>query len=454
MFDVLIRNGEVVDPVEGAYPADIGVKDGRIAALLAPGTQVGTSEEIDATGKHIFPGCIDPHTHMGFKREFHEDVRSESGSAALGGITTFMSFHRHYKSAEPKPYDDLPELIETIEREAHVDMSLHLGILIEAQVNELEKYIEQGISSFKFYMAYRGADGKTVGMINECDDGILFEGFETLGRYPHAVACVHCENTEIIGRRVKKAKEQGLDGLAAWNAARPSFAEAEHVRRAGYFAELAGCNLYYVHIGAKPSLEEGLRHMERYDRLTVETCPHYLTLTEESEIGPLAKVNPPVRKREDLDRIWRGLIDGEIATVGTDHCATSRDQKTGDIWKAAAGFPGMATMLPVVLSEGVHKRGMSLQRAAQVTSYNSARAFNMAPRKGMIRVGSDADLAIVDLKLEKVVDPAALGSASDYSLYEGKSLKGWPVATLLRGKTIARDGKLLGEAGDGRFLRR
>jgi dihydroorotase-like cyclic amidohydrolase len=454
MLDLLIRNGEVVDPVDGVYHADVGILDGKIVSLLEPGTEADADQEIDATGKHVFPGCIDPHTHMGYKRSFADDVRSESGSAAIGGVTTFMSFHRHYQSAEPKPYDDFPELVDTINRESHIDMGLHFGILTEDQVNELEKYINLGVSSFKFYMAYRGADGKTVGMINECDDGILFEGFEKIARHSHAVACVHCENTEIIGRRVRQVKEEGLDGLAAWNAARPSFAEAEHVRRAAYFAELTGCKLYFVHIGAKAGLEEAVLHRERYDRLTIETCPHYLTLTEDSDIGNLAKINPPVRKQDDQDRIWEGLINGEISTVGTDHCCVCRAEKAGSIWDAAAGFPGMATMLPVVLTEGVHKRGMSLQRAAQITSYNSAVAFNMAPRKGTLHVGSDADVAVVDLKLEKVVDPALLGSASDFSLQEGNTLTGWPVLTVLRGKIIVRDGELLGEPGDGEFVRR
>ena len=188
--------------------------------------------------------------------------------------------------------------------------------------------------------------------------------------------------------------------------------------------------------------------------MTIETCPHYLTLTEDSDIGNLAKINPPVRKQDDQDRIWEGLINGEISTVGTDHCCVCRADKAGSIWDAAAGFPGMATMLPVVLTEGVHKRGMSLQRAAQITSYNSAVAFNMAPRKGTLHVGSDADVAVVDLKLEKVVDPALLGSASDFSLQEGNTLTGWPVLTVLRGKIIVRDGELLGEPGDGEFVRR
>lgn len=454
MFDLVLAGGTLVDPALGEYRADIAVRDGRIAAILAPGSSHEAKETVSVAGLHVFPGGIDPHTHIGYAGTFVEDVETESRSAAVGGITTVISFHRHYKSATPKPYDDLPELIAAVEERAHIDMSLHLGILTEEQAAEIEKYIEQGISSFKFYMAYRGEDGKTVGMINEIDDGIMFDSFEVIGRHDHAVACVHCENTDIIGRFVNRAKAAGLDGLVAWNAARPSFAEAEHVRRAGYFAERAGCRLYYVHIGDRDGLEEALLQQERYGGLTIETCIHYLTHTELSKVGNLGKVNPPLRAPEDLERVWEGLIAGEIEVVGTDHCAVSAAQKQGTIWQAAAGFPGMATIFTVMLSEGHHKRGMSLQRIAQVTSQAAAMQFNLYPRKGALCVGSDADLTVIDVEKEKVVRAADLLSVSDFSLYDGMTMKGWPVRTYSRGRLVAVDGKVVGEPGWGRFLRR
>ncbi|MCR8547507.1 amidohydrolase family protein [Salipiger sp. P9] len=451
---MILRNGIVVDPLDGARPADLAISNGVIAAILQPGSEAASRRQIDVSGKYLFPGIIEPHTHIGFLNDFDADVTSESASAAIGGVTTVFSFHRHYKSAEPKPYDDLPELIGAIDAGAHVDMALHLGMLTEDQTGEIEKYIDQGVSSFKFYMAYRGEDGKTVGMINDIDDGVMFDAFTTLGRFDHAVACVHCENTEIIGRRVRAAKAAGRADLAAWNAARPSFAEAEHVRRAGYFAEEAGCNLYYVHIGAQKSVDEAILQKARYDRITIETCPHYLTLTETSALGPMAKVNPPVRAQADQDRIWETVLSGEIETIGTDHCAMPRTRKAGDIWQASPGFPGMATMLPVMLHHGHHKRGMGLQEIAKALSYNAAKAFNLLPRKGALQVGFDADIAVVDLEMEQTVTPEALGSSADFSLQEGEVLKGWPVMTLLRGKLVAEGGRVVGSAGDGAYLAR
>ncbi len=453
-FDLLIRNGRLVDPRGGVTAADVGVREGRIAAVLAPGVPARAGEEIDAGGRPVLPGVIEPHTHLGYRRPFADDVRTETASAALGGVTTVMTFHRHYRSAEPKPYDDFPELVAAVEREAHVDVAFHFGILTEAQLRELPRYLDWGVSSFKFYMAYRGADGRDVGMINECDDGLMLEGFQTLARYPHAVACVHCENTEMIGRYVRAVRAAGRADLAAWNAARPAFAEAENVRRAAYFAELAGCRLYYVHIGARESLAEAMAHRARHPRLLVETCTHYLTHTEDSPAGPLAKVNPPVRTAADVAAMWEGLRTGAIDTVGTDHCATTLAEKQGDIWQAVPGFPGMATSLPVLLSEGVGRRGLSLSDVARVTSYNVARAFNLYPRKGRIQVGADADLVIVDLEQVRTVRAADLGSASDFSLYEGWTLRGWPVTTIVRGQIAARDGALVAKPGTGRFVGR
>ena len=453
-FDLLIRNGHVVDPLGGVVAASVGITGGHIAALLAPDAACRGRDEIDARGRHLFPGVIEPHTHLGYKRAFADDVRTETASAALGGVTTVMTFHRHYQSTAPKPYDDFPELKETVEREAHVDVGFHFGILTEAQLHDLERYIGWGVSSFKFYMAYRGADGRGVGMINECDDGLMLEGFQTLARHPQAVAAVHCENTEVIGRYVRRVKATGRADLAAWNAGRPAFAEAENVRRAAYFAELAGCRLYYVHIGAKVSLDECLASRERYPNLVIETCSHYLTHTEDSPVQTLGKVNPPLRAEADRTAMWDALRRGLIDTVGTDHCATTRAEKQGDIWAATPGFPGMATSLPVLLSEGVRAGHLTLADVARVTSYNVARTFNMYPRKGRIEVGADADIAVVDLTHARKVDASTLASASDFSLYDGWTLTGWPVLTLVRGQVVARDGLVTGRPGFGRYVAR
>ncbi|WP_169945371.1 dihydroorotase family protein [Microbispora sp. H11081] len=450
-FDLVVTGGLLVDPDWGTLPGSLGVKDGRIAAVVSPHQELTADETVDATGLVVMPGVIDPHTHLGYAQSFDADLVTETRSAALGGVTTVLSFYRQYKGAQPAPYDELPELAAAVNRASVVDVGLHFGMLAESQVREIPKYAAAGVTSHKFYMAYRGPDGATVGMVNECDDGLLLEGLRLLGR-EGGVACVHAENTDIVNRSMRQVRESGATGLRAWSDARPAFAEAENIQRVAFLARRAEAPVYLVHIGSRESLDAARRAREEGATVWVETCPHYLTHTYDSPAGPLAKINPPVRSEDDVEAMWEGLIDGTVDTVGTDHCAVPLDRKGADIWAAAAGFPGMATTLPVLLSEGHHKRGMSLTRIAQVLARNSASIFNI-PGKGTLRVGADADLVLCDLGAERVVDHRALGSSSAYSILDGQTLRGWPVRTVLRGRTVAVDGQIVGEPG-GRFLAR
>ena len=450
-FDTVIRDATLVDPRFGPVDGSLAIKDGRIAGLLAPGVAAEAGEVIDAGGLVVLPGVIDPHVHLGYARSFEEDVKSETRSAALGGVTSMISFYRQYHGLQPAPYDELPELVSTIDRVAHVDVGFHLGMLAESQVNQIGDYAAAGVTSHKFYMAYRGADGATVGMVNECNDGLLLDGLRKVADVG-GVACIHAENTDIVNRSMAAVRAAGEDGLRAWSNARPAFAEAENIHRVAYLAEHAGATVYLVHIGSQESLAAARQARAAGGRVHIETCPHYLTHTYDSAVGALAKINPPVRGQEDLEAIWRGLIDGAVDTVGTDHCAVPLEKKEGDIWSAAAAFPGMATTLPVLISEGHHRRGMPLQQIAQVLSGNAASIFGL-PEKGSLRVGADADLVICDLDLEQDVRHENLGSACDYSILEGRRLRGWPVRTLVRGRTVAQEGRLVGEPA-GAFLRR
>ncbi|RNL60809.1 dihydroorotase [Nocardioides marmoriginsengisoli] len=450
-FDVAITGGRLVDPQWGEQQATLAIRDGRIAGIFAPDVPVQAAEVIDATGLAVLPGVIDPHTHFGYAQTFAEDLRSETRSAAVGGVTSILSFYRQYKGADPAPYDELPELISDVDSSSYVDVGLHFGMLAESQVNEIAKYNDLGVSSHKFYMAYRGPDGATVGMVNECDDGLLLEGLAKIAAID-GVACIHAENTDIVNRSMKLVKEAGEEGLRAWSNARPAFAEAENIRRVAFLADHVDATVYLVHIGSQESLDAARYVRDSGSKVWVETCPHYLTHTYDSPVGPMAKINPPVRSAEDVEALWQGLIDGSVDTVGTDHCAVPLANKQTDIWSAAAGFPGMATTLPVLLSEGHHKRGMSLQRVAQVLSGNTASIFNM-PGKGTLRPGADADLVLVDLDLERTVAHEDLDSFCDYSILDGQALRGWPVRTIVRGTTVALDGKVTGEPL-GKFIRR
>jgi dihydropyrimidinase len=271
------------------------------------------------------------------------------------------------------------------------------------------------------------------------------------------VLSVHCENTEVIPIFRDRLRAAGRDDLAAWDEQSPDFLEAENVHRVCYFARKTGCPVNIVHLSSKEALDEARRHRGyRGPPIYVESCPQYLHFTKHSKAGTLAKVNPAPRSDADVEAIWEGVMDGSVNTIGTDHVPRKRETKGGGIWKATAGFPGVATMLPVMMHEGYHKRGVAIERIAAVTSANAARLYNI-PGKGQLTVGFDADFAIVDPELERTVDAAELRSFSDYSPYEGERLKGWPVKTMLRGRVIAEDGTIVvpdQEAAYGRYVGR
>ncbi|MSO99275.1 MAG: dihydroorotase, partial [Rhodospirillaceae bacterium] len=245
----------------------------------------------------------------------------------------------------------------------------------------------------------------------------------------------------------------GKATLRDWSLSKPAFTEAENVVRAMYFAEHTGATIYIPHLSTRMALDEVRRWRPRYSKVLVETCPHYLTHTLDSDMGSIGKANPPFRTQDDVDAMWEGLRDGSIDVVASDHVPRKRATKEKGIWQASQGFPGTATILPVLLHEGYHKGRLSLQRIAQVLTSAPARIFGLE-RKGDIRVGLDADLAIVDLNAERTVKAAELGSYSDYSLYDGWRLKGWPQLTMVRGKVVMDQGHMVGPPGHGQYIER
>ncbi len=230
------------------------------------------------------------------------------------------------------------------------------------------------------------------------------------------------------------------------------------MHRGMLFARQTRAPLYVVHMSAALCLDEVRSARARWPelRVYVETCPHFLTHTSESKLEPptLGKINPPLRHPADVEALWTGLADGTVDTVGSDHAARRKEKKTGTIWSSAAGFPGTGAILPVLLSEGHHRRGLPLERIVELTSLNPARIFGLHPRKGHLGVGADADLVVVDLARERVCDGTTFQSHADYSLYDGWTLRGWPVLTMLRGEVIAEEGRVVGRPGAGRYLAR
>jgi len=449
MARTVISNGNLVMPRIGVIKADLVLDQGKILSITSDTSQVEADQRIDAEDKFVFPGVIDCHTHFGMGSK-ETDYATESVSALVGGVTTVISYE-----LQSTPYEDTFESWRAhAQSQSFVDFGFHYGMVTDQQINSFEVYCkDQGVSSFKFFMNFRGEEGAYLGLLG-IDDGVMYDLFKKAGMMPSTVVAVHPENIEVVWRKRKEIEESGRNDLRAWDECRPDFVEAENIRRAMYFAEFTGAKLYIPHISCGMGLNEALEYRKRYKKIFLETCPHYLTHFSNDPLEEKGKVNPPLRSSEDAKVLWQGLIDGSIDVVASDHVPRTLDKKRGGIWKASAGFPGCATILPVLLSEGYHKRGLSLERISELVTYNPAKIFNLSDKKGNISVGLDADLTIVDLNREELISSAKLQSNAGYSLYEGWTVKGWVEQTLVRGDLVMKEGRLVKDRPQGCYLMR
>lgn len=447
-YDMLVRGGRVVLPGHGVQDVDLAIEGEQIAAVLDPGAAAVAHATIDARGLHVLPGGLDSHTHWGYRGDFGVQCRSDSRAAAIGGVTTALLLQR----VQPGQFPELRRLAEAL---STIDFVFSPAIFSEVTAGFIEEAIEQwGCPSFKFYLAYRRIPGAPPGDDwNELTDGLMLEALERMARYDGTLACVHAENAEVINRTLARVKASGRDGLAAWEEANPPIAEAEAIQRAGFFAEQTGMPVYFVHLSGRDALTALGRVKAHWPMAYGETCPHYLFHNVETS-PPAVKFSPAVRHREDNEALWAALAGGLLDCVGSDNAPTLWSAKQGSVWDIVRGGPGAGVLLPLILSEGVNKGRLSLERAVAVTATNAARIFGLYPKKGTIQVGSDADLTLVDLNLEKTVSHELFATWSDYTLYTGVRLKGWPVLTMLRGRVVARDGAVTAEPGYGRFVPR
>ena len=448
MLDLVVRGGRVVLPGEGVFRTDVGIVGGRIVAL---GEQLegGAREVFDARGKAVLPGFVDPHVHLGNSLSFEEEVITETRAALLGGVTTVCVYLRRRDSY----LDHLAAFRHAVETRSYVDVAFHLQIFTEEQRQQIPRCAaEYGIRSFKLYM-YGIPD-----LVQPVDDGFLLEAFRTIaGLGLDAVACVHAENAALVDRaRLRLATEQSEGTVADWERAHPADAEALAIQTAGYLARIAGVHLYIVHLSSAEGLQMA-HHLKRAGgRVTVETTSPYLGLSSDDPNGFLLKMVPPIRSPRHRVALWEGLRDGVIDLVGTDNTSRTRatKQPEGGLHGARPGYAVLGTHLPALLHFGYHERGIPLHVLAERACRTPARAFGLYPQKGTIAIGSDADLVVVDLDWEKAVRAADLGGLSDFSPFEGKRMRGWPVATIKGGVIAAHDGIMGTMPAGGRYLAR
>ncbi len=455
-IDLKLTGATVLLPDQGLVGADILIVDGRIADITAPGAGLAAAEEVRLFGLTVLPGAIDAHLHLGHGSDISRprvpgDAASETGAAARGGVTCFIPY---VMSAEPygAVFD---ELVAIAQSGARIDFGLHFVIATNAQLAELPDYIARGVPTAKLFMNIRGDEGARLGLPG-VDDGFLYRLLETLAEHG-GMLCPHPENIEVawvLRDRVLAADPEGKGGLATWNATRPPFVEAEALSRACYFGRVTGAPIHGVHTSSTEALEAALRQRTAGARISIETCIHYLTHDETSDLGAIAKVNPPLRAPEDREALWRGIAEGHIDTIGTDHIHRPVSSKEGGIWKAQPGFPGLDAFLPALITEGHAKRGVPIARLVEMVTANPARVMGLAD-KGAIRPDTDADLTVLDMNAPWTVDKSSLATDAGYSIYEGHEMACRVVHTLSRGRFVLRDGVLQEDAvGHGRFVAR
>ena len=446
-LDLLVRGGTLVIPGLGRVKADVGIADGKIA-VLGENLPPSATETYDATGRTVLPGIFDPHIHIGNEQSYESEAETETRAAILGGVTTVGIFLR---SLEDSYFDHLPAFRKAMDERSYVDSVFHPQIFTEAQIEEIPGYAEQfGIRSFKFYMS------GIPGIVKSVTDDVLLHGFRTVASLgPDAIACVHCETGALIDRARDELKTRKPEGtLADWEDAHPAIAEALAIQTALYLAKVAGAHLYVVHLSSHQGLEVVRAARRAGMHFTVETTTPYLGINSGDPNGFLAKMVPPVRTPEHQIALWEGVLEGTINTVGTDNTSRARATKRPEagLHGSRPGLPVLGTHLPALLHYG-RMRGVPLEILIERATRSPARVYGIYPQKGTIAVGSDADLVIVDLELERVVRAEDLQGMSDFSPFEGKRLRGWPVATIKGGKIIARDGKIVATA-NGRYLPR
>ena len=455
--DCVIVDAKAITP-KGMLERNIVINDGKISDFT---TDVPSCDKkINAKGLVAIPGLIDTHVHYGVYSPIEEAAKTESRAAALGGVTTMMRMLRLGRSY--RKY--LQAQLAASRSNHYVDYTLHATIFDEKQADEMQYCAESGITSFKIYMNLGGEVGH-VYMDMDPGSTSLFDAQVQLENATIQKVCqnaarlgcpvlVHAEDYQMCECGIKKAKQDHKDGLAAWSQSRPPDSEAKSIKNVCEIARQYGTTIYFVHIGSAVALDTIEQERKKGTKIFVETCPHYLTLSYEKQNGYLAKVMPPIRTKSDNEKIWAAMASGAIDTIGTDHVANRLKLKVGtDVWSSLAGFPGIGTSLPILLSEGVNQNKLNLQQLAHLTSANAAKIFGLKD-KGSLQKGFDADIVLIDLKKEQQVRSDFFGAFSDYVVYEGWKLKGWPITTLVRGKPVTEDMQLVGKLGHGKLVDR
>ncbi len=456
-LDVLVHGGQVVTSTD-VLDAAVGIRGEKIVAIGPPELLPAADREIDARGKYVLPGAIDAHVHLGPE---YDDWRGGPVAAAHAGLTTLLGFVVYDHASE----ETLPHAIKRLRDETETMSVLDFGfhfILVNTPyiLAGIPEAVQMGVTSFKLFMTYKKRPPRM------CPDDFICQAMEIIARHG-AVTQLHCENGDVLDYLENKALAEGRVAPRDFPPTCPDWAEEEAINRAIRMGAMAGSPVYVVHLSTQLGLERIKRAQAEGQRVWTETCPQYLLLSdrEMERWGPYAKMGPPLRREGGPDReaLWAGLAQGWISSVASDHAPRPKEAKEPG-WKnifvdpdgkpIPFGNPGIETIVPLMWSEGVVKRGLPVTWMARALAENPARIFGLYPKKGVIRVGADADLLIVDPEPQWSVRAADLRGIAGMTLYEGWPMRGRPWMTLLRGRVLLNQGTLEQEPGYGRYLQR
>ena len=447
--DLAIRGGRVVTE-EGVREADVLIAGGIFDAVVEPG-HGKAFDEIEARGLHVFPGVVDAHAHVNEPgREEWEGWSAATRGAAAGGVTTLADM----------PLNSLPPTVDAAAvyakesraaRSAIVDYALWGGLVSE-DLAPLLDLKTTGVVGVKAFLCPSG-----VPEFPHLDAGTLTAALAAATVAGHLVA-VHAEDEALVAKGTEQLHTMNRRDRAAWLESRPPAAERRAIERLGDAARETGARVHVVHASSSAAVTAVVRAREREASVTVETCPHYLVFTAEDvdRVGPALKCAPPIRDESSRERLWQHVLAGEIDLVASDHSPCTAELKTrgdNDIWEAWGGVTGIQSLLPVMLTEGVHRRGLRLAALARLVAGAPARLLGLWPQKGAIRPGADADLALVAMDREWTLEAEQLQARSGLSPYVGRSFHGAVVRTLVRGVTVFDDGEFVEEKRYVRFGR-
>jgi allantoinase len=448
--DLLIAGGQIVSEHE-VLAADLAIADGRVAAILEPGARgVQAARRIDARGKLVLPGLVDAHVHFNEPGRTHwEGYATGSAAAAAGGITTFLDMPLNN---DPPTLDaaSLDVKVRAVADQSVVDYGLWGGI-VPGNLDRLAELQAGGVVAAKAFMCHSGLDGYPG-----VDDAALY-GALVRGARLGLIVGLHAESDGLTTALGQAAQAAGRREARAWADSRPPFTEVEPVRRALYLAGQTGASIHFVHVSTPAAVQEVAAAKAAGVCATLETCPHYLALDEDdlARLGPYGKCAPPLRPRALVEALWQAVLAGQVDLIASDHSPcppADKDRGQDDIWRAWGGLHGVQTLLPVLLTEGVHARKMPLPLLVRLTSAAPARRYGLYPQKGALLIGSDADAAIVDPDASWTLDASMLKTRWPISPFLGRQLRGRVETTIVRGTVIHQDGEIVVEPGFGRRL--